>query len=159
MAIADFQLEERAVVFEILRRQIMLGDLQAFDDSLAGKDTTRARTLHAVKSLFSFAYRIGYLQVNVGAVLKLQKTRDTLADRILSEEETIRMLALERNPRNHAILRLLYHCGLRVSELVALRWRDLTVRENGEAQLTVFGKGKKTRYMKLFRLDLKKMAG
>src|SRR5439155_12870649 len=52
-----------------------------------------------------------------------------------------------RNPRNHAILRLLYHCGLRVSELVALRWRDLTVRENGEAQLTVFGKGKKTRYI------------
>jgi integrase/recombinase XerD len=43
------------------------------------------------------------------------------------------------------MLFLLYAGGLRASELVSLRWRDLADREGGEGQLNVFGKGQKTR--------------
>jgi len=39
------------------------------------------------------------------------------------------MLALERHPRNRAILRLLYLGGLRISELCALKGRDLQARD------------------------------
>ena len=56
--------------------------------------------------------------------------------------------ALERNPRNKALLRLLYLGGLRVSEVCGLRVRDL--QPNGDAgQVTVFGKGAKTRVVLL----------
>jgi site-specific recombinase XerD len=54
------------------------------------------------------------------------------------------VLALEPDRRNRAILRLLYAGGLRRSELVGLRWRDLQPRDEG-GQVTVFGKGGKTR--------------
>lgn len=126
-------------------RETTLEDLQNFADSLEGKDTTKARTLNAVKSLFSFAHTTGYIPFNVGAALRLPKLKNTLAQRIMSEEDTIKMISLEDNPRNHAILRLLYHCGLRVSEIVALRWSDVIQRANEGAQLTIFGKGGKTR--------------
>jgi site-specific recombinase XerD len=43
---------------------------------------------------------------------------------------------------------LTYAGGLRVSELVALRWRDLQPRGDS-GQLAVFGKGGKTRYVLL----------
>jgi integrase/recombinase XerD len=125
-------------------RETTLEDLQYFADSLTGKDTTKARTLNSVKSLFSFAHTTGYIPFNVGAALRLPKLKNTLAQRIMSEEETVKMISLEDNARNHAILRLLYHCGLRVSEVVALRWSDVIQRGN-EAQLTIFGKGGKTR--------------
>ena len=46
--------------------------------------------------------------------------------------------------RDRAILRLLYAGGLRVSELCALTWKDLTSRHQS-GQVTVFGKGGKTR--------------
>ncbi len=54
------------------------------------------------------------------------------------------MLALEPKPRNRALLRLLYGAGLRVSELCALTWRDCQERD-GAGQITVLGKGSKTR--------------
>jgi integrase/recombinase XerD len=122
-----------------------LRDVQAFADSLQGlAPSSRARTLAAVKSLLSFGQRIGYLPLNVGAAVKLPPRKDTLAERILLEADIVRILALERNRRNHALLRLLYTAGLRVSELAALKWRDLVVRDDA-GQVTVFGKGSKTR--------------
>ena len=125
-------------------QQMTLADLQAFAEHLPLADSSRARTLNAVKSLFTFAHKMGYIALNVGTALKIPKVKNTLAQRILSEEDTIKMISLETNKRNHALLRLMYHAGLRVSEVVALRWAD--VRERGEqAQLTIFGKGGKTR--------------
>ena len=54
------------------------------------------------------------------------------------------MIALERNPRNAALLRLLYVCGLRVSEICSLKWSMLQPRTEG-GQVTVMGKRGKTR--------------
>ena len=56
----------------------------------------------------------------------------------------LHLLALERNPRNKALLRLLYLGGLRISELCALCGRDLAARDDA-GQVTLFGKGGKTR--------------
>ena len=129
--------------------QVMLGGLQGFQDSLAQLATaTQARKLSAVKSLLSFGHRTGYLVVNVGAAVRLPKIKETLAERILDMDAVLHMLALERNPRNKALLRLLYLGGLRIGEACGLRVRDL--QPNGDAgQITVFGKGGKTRVVLL----------
>ena len=131
---------------------VTLGDLQSFADSLEARSlmpATRHRMLAAVKSLFSFAHCLGYLAFDAARPLRLPHLKDVLTERILSEAEVQRMLALERQPRNHAILYLLYAAGVRVSECCGLRWRDLVERTCGGGQVTVFGKGGKTRVILL----------
>jgi integrase/recombinase XerD len=122
-----------------------LYDLQQFSDSLTDlKDSSETRILNAIKSLFSFAQDTGYLSLNVGAALRPPKVKSELAQRILTQEQAIRMISLETNPRDHAMLRLMYHCGLRVSEVVSIKWSDLQPRDEG-GQVSIFGKGGKTR--------------
>jgi integrase/recombinase XerD len=122
-----------------------LGDVQAFVDSLEHlAPSSGARTLAAAKSLLSFGQRVGYLPMNVGAAVKLPPRKDTLSERILTEADVQKMLVLESDRRNDALLRLLYAGGLRVSELAELKWRDLGARHEA-GQVTIFGKGSKTR--------------
>ncbi len=133
---------------------VTVGDVQDFADTLAyQKPRSSNQGLSAIKSLLSFGQTVGYLPFNVGAVVKLEKVPNDLAERILSEDEVQGMLHGEKRQRNHAILRLLYAGGLRVSELVNLKWRDLQDRDlkkHGAAgQVTVFGKGGKTRHVLL----------
>lgn len=128
---------------------VTLPDVQGFADSLAGlKVTSRNRAMAAVKSCLSFAVKTGYLQFNVGAVVKLSKVEDTLAERIMSEAQVARILALETHPRNRVLLSLLYHAGLRAQELCQLQWRHVKPRDDA-GQLAIFGKGRKTRFVKL----------
>jgi integrase/recombinase XerD len=128
---------------------VALGDVQAFSDSLADlAASSRARTLAAIKSLLSFSHRIGYAPFNVGAAVRLPSVKNRLAERILPESDVHRLIALEPNARNRVLVRLLYAGGLRVSEVCDLTWRD--VRERGDAgQVTVYGKGGKTRHVLL----------
>jgi integrase/recombinase XerD len=128
---------------------VTLADIQGFADSLSAlAPASRYRTLSAVKSLLAFGHRVGYLAFDAGRALRLPPVRDRLAERILPEADVHRILSLETNQRNRALLTLLYASGVRVSEACGLCWRD--VRANGgAAQITVFGKGGKTRAIQL----------
>ena len=128
---------------------ITLGDLQAFADSLTGAASSRGRHLASCKSLLSFCAKVGATAFNVGAALRSPKGRDGLADRILSESAVQKMLALTTNPRDHALVRVAYAGGFRVSELVELRWSDVAEASDGGAFLTVLGKGSKTRTVRI----------
>ncbi|HLO47335.1 MAG TPA: tyrosine-type recombinase/integrase [Nostocaceae cyanobacterium] len=126
---------------------VTFAEVQAFAvhlESLELAASSRRSIISAVKSLLSFGNKIGVLTGNVAAPLKPPNAPDTLSERILSESQVQVMIALETDKRNHAMLRLLYYSGLRVSELCSLKWRNLQARgESG--QITVFGKGGKTR--------------
>ena len=129
--------------------QVTLADLQQFADSLGDlAPASRYRTLSSVKSLLAFGHRIGYLPFDVGRVLRLPAVRSRLAERILPEADLHRLLNLESNARNRAILTLLYASGVRVSELCGLCWRDLQPNKDG-GQITVFGKGGVTRAIQI----------
>lgn len=123
---------------------VTLADVQAFADSISEmKPSSVARALAAMKSLMSFAHEIGYLQFNVGLAMRLPTVRNRRAARILTEEQVMGMLALTRNSRDHALLRLAYASALRISELSSLSWHDLS--ERGESgQVSVLAKGGKT---------------
>lgn len=130
---------------------VTLADLQGYADDLDNQGlqaSSQARSLAVLKSLFTFGHKIGVLPFNVGIMLEMPKSKDNLAERILSEAEVQTMIALETDIRNKTILRTLYGAGLRVSELCGLKWCDL--KASGESgQLTVFGKGGKTRVILL----------
>jgi integrase/recombinase XerD len=128
---------------------VTLSDLQDFADTLSGlKGSTRYRILSAVKSLLAFGHRTGYLAFDVGRVLKLPAVRDNLAQRILPEADVHRMLSLEPNERNRVLLTLFYASGARVSEICGLAWNNLQPTAEG-GQITVLGKGSKTRSIQL----------
>ncbi len=130
---------------------VKLEHLWAWDENLRRDGlavSTRARKLAAVKSLLSFAHRIGYTGFNVGAAVSLPRIPDMLAQRILSEEELGQILALDMPMRNRLLLRLFYASGARVSELVSLQWKHVsarTTRDHVSGQITVVGKGDKAR--------------
>jgi len=125
-------------------RAITLSDLQAFADSLSGEASSRGRALAAAKSLLTFAFKLGAIPFNVGAALRKPAARDTLADRILTEGDVQRMLALTEG-RDNAFIRLAYNGGFRVSELCSMQWKDLNDGKDGSLFVTVLGKGSKTR--------------
>lgn len=129
--------------------RVTLSDLQQFAAAIEElAPASRYRTLSAIKSLLAFGHRIGYLPFDVGRALRLPAIRNRLAERILPEADLHRVLSLESNLRNRAILTLLYASGVRVSELCALCWRDL--QPNGEGgQITVLGKGGVTRAIQI----------
>lgn len=128
--------------------QVTLADIQHWvdrEESRGLKASSRNRGVTAVKSLLSFAHATGYLAFNPGVAVKLRPNRDRLAERILSEEEVVRIIGAVEDPRDRLMLSLLYLSGVRVSELCSLRWRDLAPRRGGGGQITVFGKGGRTR--------------
>lgn len=128
-------------------RMARLGDLQAYLMGLIQRGLeigSVAQATKAIKSLWSFGHQVGYFPANVGKVLKPPKPKDTLAERILTEQQVDRILRLELNLRRRLFIAVLYFGGLRVSELCVLRWRDCR-SDGARGRLTIYGKGDKTR--------------
>jgi integrase/recombinase XerD len=124
---------------------ITLADMQGWQKTLEGMATNSQRiAIAAVKSFLKFAQNTGVLEVNLGVLMRAPKGKDALTERILTEQEVAALIACETDLRNLLILRLLYIAGLRVSELCTLKWSD-TVPRGETGQITVFGKGEKTR--------------
>ncbi|WP_234708830.1 tyrosine-type recombinase/integrase [Kamptonema sp. PCC 6506] len=129
---------------------VTLADIQAWELTLSNLSSGSQRTaIFAIKSLLSFGHKLGVLPVNVGLLVRSRGVKDTLSERILSEAEVQAMIASETDPRNRVMLRLLYSGGLRVSELCGLKWKDLKERPGAGGQVTIFGKGNKTRVVLL----------
>lgn len=131
---------------------IDLTDLYRFSHALEEKglfDSSRSTVLASIKSLFSFAFDQQYLEKDPASRLKLPKFKDCLSERILSEGDVLLLIRLEPHKRNHTILRTLYGLGVRVSELCQIKWRDLQSSNGDEGQVTIFGKGGKTRVISI----------
>ncbi len=126
---------------------IELADIQDWDTSLAQKyaPATRKRKLAAIKSLFSFAHQNKLLADNPGAALSTPKTKDAIAEKILTEDEWFRLLNAEPSRQHQLMLQLLYESRARVSEFCNLKWKDIREKADGSALVTLFGKGSKTR--------------
>ncbi len=128
---------------------VTLSDLHDFAEfiSVLMAPSSQGRVLATIKSLLSFANRVGYLPFNVGAAVELPKAKDTLSERILTEAEVHRLMNAPKNARDRALLSVLYAGALRREEAVRLKWRDLKDRTDlgaGVGQATLFGKGSKT---------------
>ena len=127
--------------------EVTLADVQDWDSHLALQyaPSSRKRKITAVRSLFAFAAENEFLDKNPSAKLKPPKFKDAIAERILTEDEWMKLLYTEPNRQHQLMLQLLYETRARVSEFCSLKWRDIREKPDGSALVTLFGKGNKTR--------------
>jgi integrase/recombinase XerD len=126
-------------------RSTTVGDMSLWMETLTGAPASIARRMAAAKSLFSFGQRTGYLTFNVGSMLKLPKIPDHLAERILTEDQVLKLLRAAKGLAHGPIIDFMYSTGARVSEAVSVTWRQVHERPDGGATITLHGKGDKTR--------------
>ena len=139
--------------------------LESFQLRGASQNTV-SNKLAAIKSLFSFGVKTGYLRANPASMIKTIKAKETLNERILTEEDVKKLIAAAKNEcdlpcryaeRNRLILIMLYLLGLRISELVGLNWSDFQPTKSGEIAVTFLGKGSKTRTLLIDKLVWKQL--
>lgn len=126
-----------------------IDDLQAFVAAvhdLGVSPRSQARIISGLRSFFTFLKIEGLKATNPALLLEQPRIGFHLPE-VLSVEEVDAMLAAcDRGDllgrRNHAMIELLYSCGLRVSELVSLQLGNLFLEEGF---LIVKGKGSKER--------------
>lgn len=108
--------------------------------------SSQARILSGVRSFFRFLVLDGELKDDPAELLESPAVGEHLPE-VLSTEEVDRMersidLSKWEGQRNRAIIEVLFSCGLRVSELVSLRFSDISVKDKF---LRIVGKGNKER--------------
>lgn len=108
--------------------------------------STRARRTAAIRTFLKDLRARHLIRLNPADLLD-SPHKDLVLPRTLSEAEVFKMLdavngETPRDLRDRAMLEVLYGCGLRVSELCALKLDDLVAE--GEL-LRIFGKGSKER--------------
>lgn len=127
--------------------KVLLEDLTGWIESLFLKGYSQnsiALKISVVKSLFSYAWKIGYLSVNVSRAIKAPSLTSALHERILEQTEVKKLIAYSHPGRDLVLLTLIYSTGLRVSEALGIDWKDVKSRNKG-GQVTVTGKGGKVR--------------
>lgn len=129
---------------------------QSWIEGLQGAPASRARRISAAKSLLRFGKQTGYLQHDIGSVVKVPAQRQDLAARILEEGE-VAMLLYSARGHLRPLLRLLYASGARISEALGLRWRDVHASPDGSAVLSILGKGQRLRHVRLEAVTVREL--
>lgn len=147
---------------QIKAEDAKLEDLEAFaswvmDDGDVGM-TSLARILSGVKSLFRFMTLDGIIPADPSELLDSPQRGQHLPE-VLSPEEIDLMensfdMSKPESQRNKAIIETLFSCGLRVSELVNLKWSDIYAEEEF---IRVRGKGSKERLVPISRRALEEI--
>ncbi len=103
------------------------------------------RRLSACRSFYAWLLKHGRIAASPAASLRAPKAPRKLPQ-VLDVDEAVQLVELPTDAplglRDRAILELFYSSGLRLSELCALRWRDLAL---ADGLVTVLGKGSKQR--------------
>lgn len=130
-------------------KEITYDDLQQFIATLRDigiHPRSQARIISGIRSFYHFLLLDDYITTDPTELLEQPKIGRKLPE-VLTLGEIDRIigsidLTEEEGQRNRAILEVLYSCGLRVSELVNLRFQDIYA---DEGFIKVEGKGSKQR--------------
>ena len=140
---------------------ITYDDLQQFVAQLRDigiHPRSQARIISGVKSFYRFLLLDGYIERDPTELLEAPKIGLHLPE-VLTVDEINRILdsidlTKPEGQRNRAMLEVLYSCGLRVSELVNLRYSDIYPKE-GFVRVT--GKGNKQRLVPISEIALREI--
>lgn len=122
-------------------RKATRGDIQGYIDYLLSKDVSGSTInlhLNAVKFLMQ-----EILRKRILLRIRFSKIPKKLPV-VLSKEEVKRLIDIIENPTHRLLVELMYSAGLRVSEAIALRAKDITLENN--LGWVRHGKGGKDRF-------------
>jgi tyrosine recombinase XerC len=108
--------------------------------------TTVGRKLSSLKSFFKTLKKMGVISENPADAIRTPKRKKHLPG-FLTYEQIEESLRIE-DPRDAAIMEVLYSCGLRASELTGLNVDDIDTHTE---EIRVMGKGGKERILPLGR--------
>jgi integrase/recombinase XerD len=147
-SIAGGMTDPGAVDYQVLRAYLV--DLD--EHGLAARSVARRRS--ALRTYFGFLVEEGHLRHDPTEKLESPRVDKTLPDVLTYAQveailDTVGALPADVHPnarRDAAMLETLYGAGLRISELIGLRMRDLSLEEG---LISVSGKGDKRRVVPL----------
>ncbi len=132
----------------------LLADL--YDKNITARSI--ARVLSGLKSFFNFLELDGFIDINPTALIESpslgQRLPITLSIEEIDDILGVIDVSTSEGTRNYAIIETLYSCGLRVSELINLRFSDLFFNEGF---IRVRGKGDKQRLVPISETAIQKI--
>ena len=119
---------------------------------------SQARIISGIRSFYCFLLLDGYITADPTELLEMPKIGTRLPE-VLTVNEINRILdsidlTTPEGQRNRAMLEVLYSCGLRVSELIHLRYGDIYP---DEGFIKVEGKGSKQRLVPISDVALREI--
>ena len=138
-----------------------LADLQTFAAQLHDigiGPRSQCRILSGVRAFYRYLVTDGYIEQDPTELLESPVLGEHLPE-FLTPDEVDRLedsidLSKPEGHRNRAIIEVLFSCGLRVSELVSLKWSQLYAKER---YLRILGKGAKERLVPISERALKEI--
>ena len=140
---------------------VELSDLQTFAAGLHDVGIgprSQCRILSGVRSFYRFLVMDGYMDNDPTELLESPVLGEHLPE-FLTPQEVDKLkdsidLSKPEGHRNRAIIEVLFSCGLRVSELVNLKWSQLYADER---YLRILGKGSKERLVPISNTALREI--
>ena len=118
-------------------RSVGLETLQQWSSSLSGAPKSIRERIATVRSFFAWSTKLGALRLNPAAMLSVPNVREALHERLLTDDERRAILDATVSQRDRVLVAFLFQSGCRVSELVALRAKDLRFDVDGSVAVTL----------------------
>jgi len=130
-------------------KDVTFNDLKTYETSLDSlASNTKRNRIATIKSLFSFASKLGYIAFNPSLLIREPKAAAAIHERILDNSDIIEMIKTETNLRNKVLIKTLYSLGLRISEATNLKYSDIVFNGKNHV-IRILGKGEKVRFLLL----------
>lgn len=121
-------------------------EYQAYLRNQVGSAATEYRKLTALRSFFKYLKLTRAIAEDLAAVIQTPKVESDFKSKALAVGEVQAVIdAAAPGSLDSLLLRLLYVTGGRISEVLALRWMDMTPAEEGGGYARILGKGRKCR--------------
>ena len=146
--LADYCLDRKIKIKDIEYTHLKSFVTELYDLGLSAR--SQARIISGIKQFFSYLMLENLINQDPSSLLEQPKLGRKLPEVLSIEEVDLLIGAVNLNSnegsRNRAMLEVLYSCGLRVSELVNLKFTDLFY---DEGFVRIIGKGNKERLVPL----------
>ncbi len=133
-----------------VRRERLGRHFLAYLDEHGLSKKSIARKISALRTFYGYLLKKGDIDMNIFSDLDVPKLPKKLPSVIDDDEIMMLFKAIDQTKplgyRNYVIFDLLYSCGLRASELIGMKTKDIQL---GSAQILIHGKGSKDRYVPL----------
>jgi len=142
--IGEARIRKYQIIFKFLDdyikkplNQVTKDDVVGFVSDVIQKRYSTAESRNAHKRVVKRIFKL-LEKEDVVSWIKKEREKNKILE-VLSEEEIKRMIKVAGNPRDRAIISVLYESGCRISEFLNMKWGDVVYDDMG-ARIKVSGK-------------------